>query len=106
MRLAGEIELDSAVPMLIAKLIEDGGDLLNEECARAFSRIGSPNVIRTISEIYTEAPHHFRLYATNPLENIHSDLAVETCLNLLRREKDKDIRNTLAPCRGALGECW
>lgn len=95
-RLAGEIELDSAVPMLITKLIDDGGDLLNEECARAFTRIGSPNVIRAISDVYTKAPHHFRLYATNPLENIHSHLAVETCLKLLRQEKERSIQVNLA----------
>lgn len=95
-RLAGEIELDSAVPMLITKLINDGGDLLNEECAKAFTRIGSPNVIRAISEIYTTAPHHFRLYATNPLERIHSDLAVERCLKLLRQEKERSIQVNLA----------
>lgn len=95
-RLAGEIQLDSVVPVLIDKLIEDGGELLNEECARALSRIGSPTVIRAVFEIYTESPHHFRLYATNPLENIHSDLAVEMCLNLLQREKARDIQVNLA----------
>jgi len=95
-RLAGEIQLDSAVPMLIAKLVEDGGDLLNEECARALSRIGTSTVVNAVSEIYMKSPHHFRLYATGPLQNIHSDLAVETCLNLLRQEKDTGIRVNLA----------
>ncbi len=94
-RLAGEIQLDSTVPMLVATLVEDGGDLLNEECARALSRIGTPTVVSAVSEIYTESPHHFRLYAIGPLENIHSDLAVETCLKLLQREKDTGIRVNL-----------
>ena len=94
-RLAGEIQLDSTVPVLVAKLVEDGGDLLNEECAEALSRIGTPTVINAVSEIYTKSPHHFRLYATGPLENIHSDLAVEMCLNLLRKEKDTGIRVNL-----------
>jgi hypothetical protein len=95
-RLAGEMQLDSTVPMLVAKLVEDGGDLLNEECSRALSRIGTPTVINAVSEIYIKSPHYFRLYAIEPLENIHSDLAVETCLNLLRQEKDTDIRVNLA----------
>jgi hypothetical protein len=95
-RLAGEMQLDSTVPMLITKLVEDGGDLLNEECARALTRIGTATVINTVSEVFTESPHHFRLYATGPLENIHSDLAVEACLNLLRQEKDTGIRLNLA----------
>ncbi len=95
-RRAGEIALDSAVPMLIAKLIDDGGDLLNEECARSFTKIESPTVIRAVSEVYAESPYDFRLYATNPLESIHSDLAVETCLNLLQREKARDLPINLA----------
>jgi len=95
-RLAGELQLDSTVPMLIAKLVEDGGDLLNEECIRALSRIGTPTVINAVSEIYLTSPHHFRLYAIEPLENIHSDLTVETCLNLLCQENDIDIRVNLA----------
>ena len=95
-RLAGEMQLDSTVPMLIAKLVEDGGDLLNEECVRALSRIGTPTVVNAVSEIYAKSPHHFRLYATGPLEHIHSDLAVEACLNLLRQEKDTAVRINLA----------
>ena len=95
-RLAGEMQLDSTVPMLVAKLVEDGGDLLNEECAEALSRIGTLTVINAVSEIYTKSPHYFRLYAIEPLENIHSDLAVETCLKLLRQEKDTGIRVNLA----------
>ncbi|MDG2285974.1 MAG: HEAT repeat domain-containing protein, partial [Alphaproteobacteria bacterium] len=95
-RLAGEMQLDSAVPLLIAKLIEDGGDLMNQECARALSQIGTSAVLGAVSEAYATAPHNFRLYATTPLENIHSDLAVETCLNLIRQENDADVRGDLA----------
>ena len=95
-RLAGETHLESTIPLLVSKLIEDGGDLMNEECAEALTRIGKPGVINAVSDIYATAPHHFRLYATNPLENIHSDLAVETCLNLLRQEKELGIRVDLA----------
>ncbi len=91
-RLAGQARLDSAIPLLIAKLLEDGGDLLNEECAEALTRIGSPAVLHAISEAFPGAPFHFRLYADGPLERIHSDLAVETCVALLEHEKDKRIR--------------
>jgi len=95
-RLAGEIPLNSTVPMLVTKLVEDGGDLLNEACVEALTRIGTPTVINGVSEIYHKSPHHFRLYASEPLENIHSDLAVEVCLNLLRQENDTNIRVNLA----------
>jgi len=95
-RLAGETHLESTIPLLVSKLIEDGGDLMNEECAEALTRIGKPAVINAVSEAYATAPHHFRNYATNPLEYIHSDLAVETCLNLLRQEQDMSVRVNLA----------
>ncbi len=95
-RLAGEAHLDSTVSLLVTKLVGDGGDLLNEECARALTRIGTSVVLEAVAEAYPNAPHHFRLYATEPLEYIHSDLAVEKCLHLLRQETEKGIRVNLA----------
>ena len=95
-RLAGESHLDSTVPWIVAKLIADGGDLGNEECAEALARIGTSAVIEAVAGAYPNAPFHFRLYATGPLENIHTDLAVEKCLTLLRHEQDEQIRRDLA----------
>ncbi len=95
-RLAGQAQLSSAVPSIVAKLLQDGGDVLNEECAAALTRIGTPAVLESVAEAYPKAEHHFRLYATGPLENVHSDLAVEKCLSLLRQEKEDNIRVCLA----------
>ena len=95
-RLAGEAHLESTVPLIVTKLIEDCGDLLNEKCATALSRIGTSAVLEAVAEAYPTAPHHFRLYATEPLEYIRSDLAIEKCLLLLRLEKDNGIRVNLA----------
>jgi hypothetical protein len=95
-RLAGQARLDSTVPLLIAKLLEDGGDLLNGECAEALTRIGTPAVVEAVAEAFPTAQHHFRLYTTEPLERIHSDLAVAKCLHLLEEEKEEDIRIHLA----------
>jgi hypothetical protein len=95
-RLAGQARLESAVPLIVGKLLEDGGDLLNEECAEALTRIGTPAVLDAVAEAFPSAEHHYRLYATSPLERIHSDLAMEKCLRLLGREKEEDIRQNLA----------
>ena len=94
-RLAGEAHLASTVPSIVAKLHEDA-DLLNEACAEALTRIGTPRVLQAIAEAYPTAEKHFRLYSTGPMEHIHSDLAVETCLKLMPQEKDEDIRRELA----------
>jgi hypothetical protein len=95
-RLAGQAHLNSTVPLIVNKLLGDGGDILNEECARALTRIGTPAVLQAIAEAFPRAGRHFRLYATEPLERIHSDLAVETCLLLLGQERDEMIRGNLA----------
>lgn len=95
-RLAGQIRLEFAIPQLIAKLLEDGGDLLNAECAEALSRIGTPGVLHAVVEAFPTAEQHFHIYATNPLERIHSDLAVEISLKLIANEKDRRIQRHLA----------
>ena len=94
-RLAGEAHLESTIPLLVTKLVEDGGDLLNEECAKALTRIGTSIVLEAVSEVYPKSPHHFRLYATEPLEYVHSDLSVEKCLHLLRQEEEERLRVNL-----------
>jgi hypothetical protein len=95
-RLAGEAHLDSTLPLVIDKLMEDGGDVLNEECATALTRFGTPAVLHAVAEKFPSAKYHFRLYATEPLEQIHSDLAVETCLRLLGQEEVEMIQRDLA----------
>jgi hypothetical protein len=95
-RLAGQAQLESTIPLIVGKLLEDGGDLLNEECADALAHIGTPAVLHAIAEAFPTAEQHFRIYATNPLEHIHSDLAVEITLQLLEKENDQIIRRQLA----------
>ena len=95
-RLAGQAHLDTTIPLIVAKLLEDGGDILNQECAEALTRIGTPAVLEAVAEAFPKAEQHFRIYASGPLESIHSDFAVEKCLQLLAQEKDHGIRTELA----------
>jgi hypothetical protein len=95
-RLSGQAKLEAMIPVIVAKLAEDGGDLLNQECAEVLTRIGTPAVLEAVAEAFPRADHSFRLYATSALENIHSDLAVAKCLHLLGQEKDHGIRRDLA----------
>ena len=95
-RLAGQAHLDTTIPLIVGKLLEDGGDILNQECAEALTRIGTPAVPEAVAEAFPTAEQHFRLYASGPLEHIHSDLAVEKCVQLLAQEKDHGIRRELA----------
>ena len=95
-RLAGQARLDATIPLIVAKLLEDGGDILNQECGEALTRIGAPAVLEAVAEAFPTAEQHFRIYASGPLEHIHSDLAVEKCVRLLAQEKDHGIRRELA----------
>jgi hypothetical protein len=81
-RFAGQAHLESTIPLIVAKLHVDA-DLLNEACAEALTRIGTPAVLHAVAEAFPTAEQHFRIYATNHLEHIHSDLAVEISLKLL-----------------------
>jgi hypothetical protein len=94
-RLAGQAHLEATIPLLVEKLHEDA-DILNEECAEALTKIGTPSVLHAIANAFPTAEEHFRIYATTPLELIHSDLAVEIILRLLGQEKDDTIQRQLA----------
>jgi len=90
--LVGEVRLESAVPLLIAKLHQDLSDLLDGECTRAFIKIGTDATAEKICEPFPAAPWHYRLYITGALANIHSDAVVSRCLDLYGPEKDPDVK--------------
>jgi len=93
--LAGLLQMDAAIPMILGKLHEDDS-LLAGYCIEALSRIGTDVVVAAIGEDFADADRHFRIYAANVLENIHSDLAVEKAANLLATEKDQQVQRDLA----------
>ena len=90
-RLAGEMRLEKALPLLVAKLHKDGGDLLNEECVRAFAKIGTDAAVGAIRESFPTAPWHYKLYASSALEMIRSDTVAPVCLELHEHEEDGSV---------------
>ncbi|MHB8898103.1 MAG: SEC-C metal-binding domain-containing protein [Thermoguttaceae bacterium] len=92
---AGLLRLEAAVPLIVGKLHEDA-DFLSENCVRALSHIGTDAVVTVVADDFADAEQHFRLYASNVLENVHSDLAVEKAVALLEREGDEQVRRDLA----------
>src|SRR5262249_31294795 len=54
-RLAGQAHLDSTIPVIIAKLREDSGDLVNEQSGEALARIGTPAVLEAVAEAFPRA---------------------------------------------------
>jgi hypothetical protein len=93
-RLAGEIKPDSAIPHLLDRL-EDGGTWLYEEAQQALAKIGNDAVVQEISRRYPFADPDFQFAAASTLEEIHTDLSVQTCLELIDQEDEAELRGSL-----------
>ena len=94
-QLGGLLQLEAAIPAILGRLHEDD-DVLARHCIDALSRIGTDAVVAAVADDFAGAERHFRLYAANVFDNIHSDLAVETAVGLLAKETDQQVRQDLA----------
>jgi hypothetical protein len=90
-RLAGEMRLEAAIPLIVKKLHEEG-DLLLSECGRALSKISTDAVVEAVCTDYAHAERTCRLFESGVLEQIRSDLIVTKVLELLPLEKENDNR--------------
>jgi SEC-C motif len=93
-RLAGEMRLEAAIPWLLEMLTDDG-DWVHEECHRALAKIGTEAVVAQFAKDCPKGDWNLRMSAACILEDIHSDLSVQTCLALLNTEVDQQIRGIL-----------
>jgi hypothetical protein len=89
--LAGDLRLIPAVPHLIT-FLRHQDDWSHEECYHALSKIGGDTVVQQLADEWQKGDFGLNLSATSILENIHSDLSVHTCLNLLVSETDIQLR--------------
>jgi hypothetical protein len=94
-QLAGEMRLEAAVPLIVAKM-HTLGDYLSEESETALAKIGTDAAAAAVADRWQEAEWDYRLYASGALGRIHSDTSVRKCLELLPGEKDADVRTNLA----------
>ena len=97
-RIAGEMRLDAAIPLIITKVKEGGEEAvwLREQCEATLVKIGGDTPIHAVAEMYRQGDSHLRMAACNVLEHVHCDLAVTTALELLPNEEDGTIRAFLA----------
>ena len=94
-RIAGDMRLAEAAPLLAARLLDDSGQVMNEQCERAFVKIGGQATVEAIVAAFPTAPWHFKLYASGSMEHIHCDSVVPKSLELLKSETDAKIRENL-----------
>ena len=93
-RMAGEMGLESAIPLIIAKLKEGGeeAEWLNEQCKSALAKIAGNTTIQAVAALYREGDWHLRMAACDVLQHIHNDLAVSTALEFLPNEDSRTVR--------------
>lgn len=97
-KMAGEMRLEAAIPLIIVKLKEcdEDGEWLRGECETALLKIGCDAVVSAAANIFHQGDRYLCMAACNVLQHTHSDLAVTTALELLPTEKDETVRAFLA----------
>ena len=93
--LAGMMLLDEAIPVLVEQLHEDDLNLPNS-CWIALSTIANDRVVETIANHWKNADERFRNRGAETLENVHTDLSVQKCMEFLHTERNPDTRLFLA----------
>lgn len=94
-RVAGEMRLEAAAPLLVAQLRDDAGDLMHEECMRAIIKMGDDSTVGAICRDWSKASSDYRFYVSTALASIHCDSVVPKCLELLQTETAAEIRRNL-----------
>jgi hypothetical protein len=89
------MRLESAVPLLVARLCAENSNV-NDEAITALIRINTDAVARAIANGWADAGRGFRSGASDVLEHVHSDLCAETCLAFFAAEEDPGTRLSLA----------
>lgn len=97
-RMAGEMRLEAAVPLIVVKLMEVGGEAewLAEQCRSALVRIGGDVAAQAVADLYRQGNEHLRLMASDILQKVHSDLAVANALEWLPGETDPILTGSLS----------
>jgi hypothetical protein len=93
--LAGDLRLKPAVPHLITILNGPNDYWSHEKCYHALSKIGGDSVVQQLADEWQGGDLDLKLSTASILENIHSDLSVQTSLNLLVGEIDVQVRCSL-----------
>ena len=93
--LAGAMQLESAIPLLIERL-DDKNVRVADESITALIRIGTDVAVQAIADQWLNSDTGDRAAAADVLKHIHTDLCAESCLRFFTAEKDTFTRMSLA----------
>ena len=88
-RLAGGLRLVDTVPRILDKLREDD-EWLDEECMWALTKMGTDEVVTAVASLFPPELPHIPSYAAGVLGRIHTDVSIQTCLDLFHQADDFD----------------
>lgn len=95
--LAGRMQLQEAVPLLLDRQgLDDEHEAVVDEVGTALVSIGGDAVIEAVARHWPKADEYSRITLCEPLDRIHSDLAVQVGLTLLSAEENEELRSGLA----------
>jgi hypothetical protein len=95
-KLAGEMRLASAIPLLNNFMTWDE-EVLPDEAATALVKIGSEEVIHQVAELFaTQSDGYYRLFASDIFGHIKLPVSESTLFKLLEQEEDETIATKLA----------
>jgi hypothetical protein len=92
--LAGEMRLESAIPLLVQNLGHPD-DYLASRSLYGLSRIGTKAVVEAVCDLYPGAPAAFRLNASELLQKVPCDPPVERVVAFLHGTRDIQTQITL-----------
>jgi hypothetical protein len=93
-RLAGQMRLESTIPIMIGHLHSDEDSLI-DAAETALIKIGTDAVVEAIADDWWDAGDDFRGVAADVLVEIHSDLCVKNCLDFLDFEDELETAVSL-----------
>ena len=93
-QLAGLIQHEEVVPILLAKMEQDV-QWLDEEIAQTLVKIGGEKTVAAIADVYADSPWYMRYYLAGCLEHLHSENLTETLLQLYPVEEELAITQRL-----------
>lgn len=93
-KLAGEMRLQEAIPLLVGNLGHPYS-FLSDQSLFALAKIGSEGVVSLVCDQFPRASRDFRVYASDLLCKIHLDVTVQRVLGLLPAETELQVRMNL-----------
>ncbi|QDU94121.1 hypothetical protein Pla8534_19070 [Lignipirellula cremea] len=93
-RLAGEMRLKEAIPVL-AQLLGGDDELASDEALMALCKIGGDEVVDAVTARWGNADDDLRFAIAEILEHIHTDRSVERCRQWLEIDEEFDVQIAL-----------